>query len=260
MFRALALCKEGVLERLLIASVRPSLSEQVMDLRNTRQMPGGNQHWVVAIDFGTTFSAVACCNRGASIDSTDAGKIKAVQRYTSKGGLRLQEVPTELRYEDGNVVRWGYGVRCALEPVVRDIPGLKLTRFKLLLDEDPNTCELRSEIWQDLAQIPGDHSDVSVITDYLAKLLEHTKDFMETSLFMEKDAQVDLVCTVPAMWNQRAIRKMIKALECAQLRLKKSGNGFQRDEKDVYLVYEPEAATAYIMSTNQNIGLQVCRL
>ena len=231
-----------------------------MDLRNSRQKPGGNQYWVVAVDFGTTFSAVACCNRGDSTDSNDAGKIEAVKRYTSKGGTKSQEVPSELRYEDGGDVRWGYAVRRALESPVRDIPGHKISRFKLLLDEDPNTLELRSRIWQDLAQIPGENSVVSVITDYLAKLLEHTKEYMETSLYMEKDAQVDLVCTIPAMWNQRAIRKMIKAMEYAQLRMKNSGNGFQRDEKDVYLVYEPEAATAYILSTNQNVGLQVCQL
>lgn len=61
---------------------------------------------------------------------------------------------------------------------------------------------------------------------------------------------IEMVCIVPAIWNQSAIRKMM--VEEAQRRVD-FGSG--RNVEDVFVVSEPEAAAAHVLANYPNVPL-----
>lgn len=95
----------------------------------------------------------------------------------------------------------------------------------------------RQEAEQVLRELGKSAEDV--IIDFLARLLAHTRARLVKKYDYQESDWVDLVVTVPAIWDTRA-RIMERAIRRAAS-VSNLGHG-----SDVFLVSEPEAAAAFI--------------
>jgi hypothetical protein len=152
----------------------------------------------IAIDFGTTFTAVAFAKRDARTDCLTIDQFPG-DRHP---GLSGTQVPTEIWYlserepdtvsEDTESVEpdllYGYEVTRRLElPESHDLrtkykdSGL-ITRPKLLLDETAYLRDMRAGLKAAIRQLKKDKlikKDEDVIAHLLACFLKHTKSVLE---------------------------------------------------------------------------------
>ncbi|KAI1868190.1 hypothetical protein JX265_007013 [Neoarthrinium moseri] len=158
------------------------------------------------------------------------------------------------RYHNFNLLRCGFEAQSW--PLGTDI---KLSRVKLMLQNDPRTAEVReylSPLIQRLIydELIRDHKDhVDVIADYLTFLLRHVKSEL-IDLGLYQGYKYEVVLCVPAIWDQKACRDMQIALAKA---FKQSNFDqveiIQNSVKDLFMVSEPEAAAAWVLHSNYDI-------
>jgi molecular chaperone DnaK (HSP70) len=210
----------------------------------------------VGLDYGTTYTAGAfCLSSNESATCLEAGKIYPFINYRRSGssGTKDQpstEISSEIRYEDG-CTRIGAEVENVVDNHGNRVPGHCVSRAKLGLDDRNETRDARCMMEEALRQLPEPKTAEDVIADYLTELFKFWKRELARRAGYDERDSIELNCTVPAMWTQRARRKMVKAVEIAGQR-----SGF-RFEKVVRLWPEPEAATAYVMDKFPNLRLKV---
>ncbi|RDL35840.1 uncharacterized protein BP5553_06452 [Venustampulla echinocandica] len=207
----------------------------------------------VGVDFGSTYSAATFVLLSASNNRLLASDIKMVLYRAATGQNRANhcEVPTVLRYED-ICTRWGWDAKLVEES--GDAPsGTFVDMIKLLLDE----AELTDEVYRDLhRQRVLDNirhlnkTVIDLLVDFLTPFFKHIMNFMTANGDYDPRDNIELECTVPAIWKETARRKMLIAIDKAG---QKSGFGFG---KAVWFVSEPEAAASYVLKMNPNWHLQ----
>lgn len=155
---------------------------------------------------------------------------------------------------------WGFGVQNQLRRM--DIPKnheRRVTRFKLLLDKSKETAEVRrtlDPIMKALKKRRLISQYTDTITHYLTHLLENTKNQLTASGELEHGTPIEFVLCVPAKWPTRGSRVMQSSIKQA---VKDAGLGEQTDDgvSDLFIVSEPEAAAACVLSENKD-DVYVC--
>ena len=308
-----------------------SIMDYDTPMKDSNRPTGVQEHfckdYVVAVDFGTTYSAVAYV---ALEDSTvkrriRASQIQVIDEYPydpSELGFGFElrkDVPTELWYpvksirqnpitstlfqnddnsesvsalNDGrndsiwdDVMRdesdedlahnesnihydhyldsseeekfyWGYGVHKQLKAT--DLHGddtSKVARFKLMLDSTEYTENIRKGLKQTFRQLKRYNlikSPSDTISDYLARLFLHTKRKLAERHQLSDCCSVEFVLCVPAAWKSKACREMQAAMERA-LRKADFGMVDRGGINNLFLVSEPEAASAYVLEGGDSV-------
>ncbi|ETI26865.1 hypothetical protein G647_10311 [Cladophialophora carrionii CBS 160.54] len=178
--------------------------------------------YTIAIDYGTTFSAVAHTSTSVTgpqdrkaVNLTSI-KPSVIQQYPVGGGTRGwdDEVPTLSLYlgDGGREFYWGNGVfRVTNRPGVDATTVPILDLVKLDLSESEELKEERDRIQQKLRK-----SDVPItkaIADFLREVWRYTCQTIASedgeSHFQQSEKRV--VLSVPPAWSAKAVRVMLEA-------------------------------------------------
>lgn len=191
---------------------------------------------IVAVDFGTTESAVAYAFSNGMDSKED---IVTVWPSSYSGTMSKTKVPTVLYYNlTEEVAGWGYDVGEALVPTGYLKPGFqKVEWFKLQLMLEGN-----SYIDQiSLPPLPAGKSAVDVAADYLFKLRQAIHNYLNMNLgdvFIREERYIQYCFSVPAIWNGTGKAALRQAIIQA---------GFisSVDNRRLSLIAEPEAMAIY---------------
>ncbi|KAG9229232.1 hypothetical protein BJ875DRAFT_489111 [Amylocarpus encephaloides] len=194
-----------------------------------------NSEFLIAVDFGTTFSAVAYANT-----------LTPDKRSVIKLGERIQGVkaPTVLKYDNGGIngcFKWGFEATQNLRIGERVHEWFKLGLCPKTKGTRTTGTEFQ-ERFPSMTALPpvNEEQCKKLVTDYLASLRyymdEHLKKtFQENSRIPRK-----YILTVPAMWTNKA-KKATR--DCAA----DAGMGYRPGE--LKIIAEPEAAGIYALAT-----------
>jgi hypothetical protein len=294
-----------------------STVQDVMDFEMTDAEPifvqanSGRRRFVIAVDYGTTFSAVSfvILQPGQTSDNINISSIGTISDYP--GDLHQHrdpatEVPTELWYLDkpkpsrgrprknplpgtsssiqltkdsdeeeeidpmfapptvqGSsrpippTLYWGYEVQRQLGqpdgPNPNDAAQRHIKKAKLLLYESESTASCRAGLSEAICYLQDKklikHRE-DVITDFLTKLLCHTKNQLEKKHSFDENCDPEFVLCVPPAWGLKSTRIMYSSMNTAIARA-----GFMIDRgqaiNSVFLVSEPEAAATYFLAAGK---------
>lgn len=269
--------------------------------------------FIVAIDFGTTFSSVALRatddrDRKMMRYSSDINCIGNFQNDPSGSPGDRKEVPTESWYRgkpyeknaevlsdcnnqpgslseqvdvgeteglggtefeipsddsddeagqiDDDKYLWGYSVQQNLRNPIHDFDrDLRIARSKLLLGGSAATPETRTKLNASMKILRRKgyiKKDVDIITDFLAHLLQHTKENLLRYHSFEESMPLEFVVCVPATWTPAACRIMQNAMAQA---VKRAVMGELSNEciQNMFIVSEAEAAAACVLTGSTDI-------
>ena len=201
-----------------------------------------DQGFIIAIDFGTTYSGVAFIHNNGNLgDDIEviAGRIKVIKSWPNNG--QNDKTKTVLYYNNNTPI-WGGQVLPQHEP--------QITRFKLGLEESVSqhyhtsgpTPQSPSRIL--FFRRPRQHNSkepVDFAADYLSCLYNYVHEKFFPNEFGLADVQTQrliYVITVPAIWSDTAKDLTRQAAIRA---------GIPRD--NLALITEPEAAALYCGTT-----------
>lgn len=212
--------------------------------------------FVIAIDFGTTFTGVAysykrTITNGAN-DELDAQRIaedvSVVRPWPNLNAQSNEKTPTVISYHS-DPPTWGGSVKPNHEPQV--------TRFKLGLepqvarhyDLDPEGADSISAAgyFGKHPDLPGKEA-VDFATDYLQCIRIHLQEkFLPSQLGPQflKNQRISYVVTVPAIWSDGA----------KSLTRQAAAKAFGITNDELILVPEPEAAALYCATTCKEVDL-----
>ncbi|KAI7868964.1 hypothetical protein BDF14DRAFT_455426 [Spinellus fusiger] len=143
------------------------------------------------------------------------------------------KTPTLNFYQDNSqhMSQWGNAARIAIQRPATLLNSVLLKQYKLYLDE---------AIAKDLPPLPDGLTIVQVIADYLAAFHEHILSELKKVISPNYNQNHFRYClTVPAMWSDKAKKKMREAAI-------KAGLVRSTDPRDrLLLASEPEAAALY---------------
>ncbi|KAM3088283.1 hypothetical protein ACMFMG_002337 [Clarireedia jacksonii] len=157
-----------------------------------------------------------------------------------------------------------------MENSARD-PKTLAKRFKLCLVDAKYTEQERvylTELLQYLrahgiirkfgCKTASDERDVlDIITDFLVKLLEHTKSELSRLHGFSDNSQVEFAITVPTAWSPGASRILQTALQTAAKAVK-FGKIAEKESITPYIISEPEAAATYMLAGNNDVLPNEC--
>ena len=270
--------------------------------------------FVIAVDFGTTYSTVAFVKGDVGTDMKLLGvdDIRCIANYSNVTGAgasrekaRNENVPTDILYLaktsegsddesasahsdlepevvdvdsqppplDGGksrkrskpdpqprlvrqaFIKWGYSAHKSQQQPgrINESSGSEIVKLiKVHLDEDSeHTKDLRTELGQQVERLQS-HGFVRdrdhIISDYLTRLLRHTKSMLDRNEGLCPNSKIDYVLCVPVSWSETACRVMHNAMARA---IRSSGLGrLQHDIiVDLFIVSEPEAAAQYALAS-----------
>lgn len=205
-----------------------------------------NPKIVIAIDYGTTFSAVAYCLLPAD---TRPRVIEDWPGRSSAGRRRVEETPTIIMYykdSSGRQYKLGYEVNNVLKSPRR--PRSQITQpisfAKLLLDETYRSQDYKDTVRTALHTL--NLEEVTIHEDILRGLYQHAKTRIDVQNPRQMTSQSTFECAicVPAVWSPAANRTVMEAAQRAGL-------------PNPYLVSEPEAAAAFVIMERKVANLQV---
>ncbi|KAH8894353.1 actin-like ATPase domain-containing protein [Thozetella sp. PMI_491] len=213
-----------------MATSKPMSSLEIalarMNVDSTRT--SNTRKFLVAVDFGTTYSAVAWVQVGSP-------RINIIQEWPEKNDTQ-DKVPTWLKYEDGET-KWGF-----------DVDGFERRHEWFKLEQDPSyTKDELLRKYPSTTIVPKNAEEVEkLITDYLTLIRQHAENKIRasfeleriTSEFLLRDFVWEYIITVPAMWPPSAQNITER---CA----KKAGMAPSRSVK---IIAEPEAAGIYALN------------
>ena len=210
--------------------------------------------WHVGLDLGSTFTAVGFCPEPKHIDDFNPSQdIKQVRRYPrgtgyGSGKSSQGEIPTELYYPPDDEQPL-IGNQAAHANKYSRTAGVHVGLFKPLLHERGGTECQRRQIAAKIASLSGENTVDRVTTDFLEILMRHVKAYMimkGLGSYDERD-RVHLTCTVPVIWPLRSKRRLEKACRDACKRAD------FHVETDISIWSEPEAATAFVLATKEDL-------
>jgi molecular chaperone DnaK (HSP70) len=212
------------------------------------------RQWKIGIDFGSTNSSAAFCLVSGPANGAKLQHIYPVQcshHIPGRSMDEMSEFPTMLVYEGSTpIVHWGLNAWIIVKKIRANHidPEQQIhvfESFKPLLQD-----ECASSVFKErLAVLPFHKSLEDLITDYLTGLLHATKDQMMGCGYIEGDF-VQFICTVPAMWTERAKQTTLASSERAQ-------NNCKFTNGSASLCFEPVAAAAYVFQVDQSVDLEV---
>ena len=230
------------------------------------------RRFVVSIDLGTTYSAVAFYQyTGEPISDEEfengtrdgrfgihTSDLERIGKYPSASRNfkeSLGEVPTELWFDCDSVEGvkgWGYTVHSYIKTPARP-SSVRVKSIKLLLDRNERMLDECSDARETLNEQGLSVEDS--ITLFLTCLFGHTKIQLETYGYRDGDP-IHLVGTVPATWDAQALTITTHAMERAAIQANFGAH------RDIFLVSEPEAAATFFTEndTTGNFKLKASSL
>ena len=202
-----------------------------------------HRKFVVAIDFGTTFSGFAFA---AVPDSPDvpAKNVPIYEVYEWEGAARAPymycKTPTVILYDDqGMPIEFGWNAQLAAQQEPSTSTNTLLKRFKL---------HLADEIPDDIDSLPVGVEAVTAISQYLRYMKDKALSTISARLGLPLPGLLRTIqwcITVPAIWSDAAKRAMQTAAEIAGL----VASPYSPDGSphSLITVLEPEAASLYVM-------------
>jgi len=161
--------------------------------------------------------------------------------------------------DDSRDFFWGYGVQRQLQfPDTTRNQNRRVKRSKLLLDNSDHTREIRNQLRPILNRLKNKkliRNDEDVIADFLEHLFRHGKEQLIKYHYFSETCPVEFVLCVPAMWTQKASRTMQSVMETA-IRRSGFGNLQNGSVEDLFIVSEPEAASAHVLANTNDV--KVC--
>ena len=164
------------------------------------------------------------------------------------------EADRKLRYASDYY--WGYGVTAHLDQIGIGIDrGNRLTRFKLMLDNQDSTLCVRQNLAPILARLKDQKrikEDWHIIAHFLENLFRHVYQELTETYGFNADSSVEHILCVPAAWTPKACRVMQTAMTEA------IGNSgitrlWNKSIDNLFIVSEPEAATLCVMENSRDI-------
>ncbi|GES65706.1 HSP70 family protein [Aspergillus terreus] len=235
------------------------------------------RRFVVGLDFGTTFSSVSV----ACVQQTDDGKDIEVQPFDiwsvcdypdspSMYNDNRADVPTECFYpagapyrepimhlnmtyhEDGTLRKKSTeresnesSVDCQVDGNMEHTDGEPdFMDIDMPLGDYYWGYELQNE------KIIGNKRETDIIADYLERVFQHTKEQMENRHEYKEGEPVEFALCIPAIWTRKACRTMQQAMTAALHRVRFITDKFH-DVSNLFIVHEPEAASAYVLAHNK---------
>jgi hypothetical protein len=169
--------------------------------------------------------------------------VQSVESDSSPGGM------PKVQY-------WGFGVQRQFRTM--NVPAddnRQISRFKLLLDHQDSTQEVRNTLAPIIKKLKSQKlikKETDLFAHYLTHLLRHTKNHFHKRGYLKSDLSMEFVVCVPAKWPSKACRIMQAAMKAA---VKESGIG-NRDRHhlvDLFIVSEPEAAAAFVFAEKKKV-------
>ena len=198
------------------------------DATSSSQCEDDDHKILVAVDFGTTFSALAW----AQTRRPDVTEVVKTWPHLLQGSQSCDKVPTEIRYDEeiNFAITWG-------TEILPEFHRHQL--FKLELDESRKykTTDVSRNHQDPKALPPGyDSRPEKMICDYLTCLRQHAEKLIRNAIPAPvlDSTPTEYIVTVPAVWTESAKVKMKAASQLA---------GMGR----VHLVAEPEAGAVFAM-------------
>lgn len=201
----------------------------------------------IGLDYGTTYSAGTFCLYSGSTIHLKCDEIYPFYGYPHgrvSSKKSSTEIPSEILYDNNGVIKVGYDAMDSQQP-----SGFRIRRAKLGLDERPETSSARLDLIHDLNNLPSSKQPKEVIADYLTELFKLFKARLISVGYASHDL-LEFNCAVPAIWNHRARRTMVSAVDTAAKRSGLASNPVVR------LWPEAEAAAEHALSERKNINLQ----
>ncbi|QKX62795.1 uncharacterized protein TRUGW13939_09960 [Talaromyces rugulosus] len=209
-------------------------------------IPGNRLEMVIAVDFGTTFTAVAYAKSFAPNQHT-------VLRYRGpmSPNPNHDKVPSILRYDNGGTTgrfTWGFEARRSLHPGERVHECFKLGLYTKYEEQRYTKSNLSGKypITTALRLVKGEEAE-KLVVDYLSGLKWIIDEHFEEIGPPYNGLPRRYIFTVPATWNYKGEEKIRK---CALVAGMGNGNGLQ-------VISEPEAAAIHTLKRKFQIGLAV---
>ncbi|KAG6358851.1 hypothetical protein INS49_012370 [Diaporthe citri] len=190
---------------------------------------------LVAVDFGTTYSAAAWLQIRAG--SKEVPTITAITSWPYNANT-MEKVPTVLQYSDRGSMKWGFG--CDRDQDV-------FQWFKLEQDPKYKAGQL-AEAYPDHTLKPENEKEVKdLITKYLRFLRRHVEKSVKETLdpggggqsVLLRDTRWEYIITVPAMWPESA----------QSITEKCANDAGMAPNRPVKIIAEPEAAGIHALRT-----------
>ncbi|KAK6602224.1 hsp70 protein-like protein [Botrytis cinerea] len=181
--------------------------------------------------------------------------------------------PEDSEMEDELAVNflWGYGVPYHMYKANSTRSQRRLVkRAKLMLVETEYTNEDRKGLRRTLtgllkegiirrhgkrSKTESDMWDaVDPISDYIVKVLQHTKEQLKHLHRFTDQTPVDFVMTVPTVWSPEASRVLQTSVKAA-IQATAFGKPWGTTADNVFLISEPEAAATFLLESSEDISL-----
>ncbi|KAF4463869.1 hypothetical protein FALBO_9306 [Fusarium albosuccineum] len=247
---------------------------------------------VLGIDFGCTYSAAAWAlvPAGADCKTIPLKSIKSIANYpcytqASNSDSMEVEVPTELIYPPSadfrvsdsihgdavteksldsddyeNQFRWGYYVHynMCLAITCSEEKNRHVSRPKLLFDNSPFTRRARKELKGPLKHLKKSgiiENDLQTVVDFLTHFFDHIKnELRDDCKSISGNCQTEIVYCTPTTWSPKGARDMQTCIATALRKVDFPGvNITDNCIENCFLVSEPEAAAAYVLTTKPEL-------
>ncbi|KAH8895421.1 hypothetical protein GQ53DRAFT_839051 [Thozetella sp. PMI_491] len=200
---------------------------------------------LVAVDFGTTFSAVAFAN------TEEPEKSSIVTAWGPNQKLRDSKIPSVLKYDNGGMhglYKYGFEAQRERKHGEKIHEWFKLCLCPELEERRALESSLERRFPSKTALSPTKSKDCEkLVTDYLTMLAKSTDDYLKNTYDpIIYELPREYIITVPAMWSDKAQKA---TRDCA-------AEALSGDRRKIQIIAEPEAAGVYALSTMPRIGLQ----
>ncbi|KAF7922130.1 uncharacterized protein EAE98_008341 [Botrytis deweyae] len=179
----------------------------------------------------------------------------------------VRDANAESDGDESSEFLWGYQVHHQQyrENISRNT-GTRVKRSKLHLVPTAYTHDDRIELLRSIEILidngiirkhgsknePDARDVLDIFTDFLLKVLNHTKEQLIQLHNFSSQSVVEFALTVPTIWSPNASRILQTALQNAA-RLVKFGNISPKKAVVPYIVSEPEAAAIYMLAGNSSV-------
>ncbi|EKG14291.1 Heat shock protein Hsp70 [Macrophomina phaseolina MS6] len=200
---------------------------------NLHHLSLSNQY-LIAVDFGTTFSGLAWASRSGS------SEIRIINQWPS--GRTDEKTATTIRYEENGDILWG-------SDIPHHLP--KHEWFKLGLEPlTYNESKLTTKYPSFVAAQGDVLESEKLIVDYLSALRRHAEKELDAALLRAKvinkrQRSIKYIITIPAIWTDKAKDTM---------RTLASRAGMGEQPQSIQVVTEPEAAAMHELKERTKRG------
>lgn len=186
---------------------------------------------------------------------------------TRDSSLASQQERLRLYGDENSEFFWGYQVHHQQyrENIPRDT-STRLKRSKLRLIETSYTKDDRLELAHIIEGLirnriirkhgckysPDTRDVLDILTDFMVKVLQHTKEQLIQLHDFSCDSVVEFALTVPTIWSPSASRILQSALQTAA-RVVEFGDLTTKSALVPYIISEPEAAAIYMLAGRTSV-------